>query len=238
MVSKEWAVWHDKLSTMPLVTHQQAINSGLPTIRKLGEESKIVLSAYITEFIEDALSFLNLGKTMSDVQIAQTVTYLIEDYPNVNLADLKLFFNRFKKGVYGKFFDRIDGQVIIEAFTNYNSERMDLFEQQNQRDHYRSKRDERNNVSLFVGAHPDVIKVLKSAIGEKKLFAPEPPKPRVKTEAEIFHQRALRQFDNLFRKFGEQVSSVRFLVLGKERYTLDKFIERKIYNVINSQVHE
>ncbi len=223
---------------MPLVTHQQAINSGLPTIRKLGEESKIVLSAYITEFIEDALSFLNLGKTMSDVQIAQTVTYLIEDYPNVNLADLKLFFNRFKKGIYGKFFDRIDGQVIIEAFTNYNSERMDLFEQQNQRDHYKSKRDERNNVSLFVGAHPDVIKVLKSAVREKKLFAPEPPKPRVKTEAEIFHQRALRQFDNLFRKFGEQVSSVRFLVLGKERYTLDKFIERKIYNVINSQVHE
>ncbi|WP_310079493.1 DUF6633 family protein [Sphingobacterium sp. 2149] len=223
---------------MQLVTHQQAINSGLPTIRKLGEESKIVLSAYITEFIEDALSFLNLGKTMSDVQIAQTVTYLIEDYPNVNLADLKLFFKRFKKGVYGKFFDRIDGQVIIEAFTNYNSERMDLFEQQNQRDHYKSKRDERNNVSLFVGAHPDVIKVLKSAVGEKKLFAPEPQKPRVKTEAEIFHQRALRQFDNLFRKFGEQVSSVRFLVFGKERYTLDKFIERKIYNLINSQSFE
>ncbi|MDR0266068.1 MAG: hypothetical protein LBJ04_22840 [Sphingobacterium sp.] len=223
---------------MQLVTHQQAINSGLPTIRKLGEESKIVLSAYITEFIEDALSFLNLGKTMSDVQIAQTVTYLIEDYPNVNLADLKLFFNRFKKGVYGKFFDRIDGQVIIEAFTNYNSERMDLFEQQNQRDHYKSKRDERNNVSLFVGAHPDVIKVLKSAVGEKKLFAPESPKPRVKTEAEVFHQRALRQFDNLFRKFGEQVSSVRFLVFGKERYTLDKFIERKIYNLINSQAYE
>jgi len=220
---------------MPLVTHLQAINSGLPTIRKLGDENKMVLAAYITDFIEDTLSFLNLGKTMSDVQIAQTVTYITEDYPNVNLADLKLFFNRFKKGFYGKFFDRIDGQVIIEAFTNYNSERMDLFEQQNQRDHYKAKRDERNNVSLFEGAHPDVIKVLKEAVGEKKLFQPEPLKPRTKTEAEIFHQKALKQFDTLYRKYGEQVSSVRFLVFGKTRFTLDTFIERKINNIINSQ---
>ena len=42
--------------------------------------------------------FLNIGKTMSDTQTEQTAMLLFDEFPSLTVADIKLFFNKIKKG--------------------------------------------------------------------------------------------------------------------------------------------
>ena len=67
--------------------------------------------------------FFNVGKIMNDNQAAQTADLIIEEYYFLKPDDFKLCFNRAKKGLYGKVYDRIDGAVILEWLGRYEKER-------------------------------------------------------------------------------------------------------------------
>lgn len=180
----------------------------------------------VSEFISDFVEFLNVGKIMNVNQISQTAIYIIQYFPHFNLADLKVFFDKMKIGHYGKFYDSVDGQLILSKLDEYNQERLNEFEQFRLAQHRETKR---NDVGIS-RYHESVLKVLKHAIGEKQVFTEKNLAPRTKSDAELFYDRCLVQFDNLYRKYGKQVSSVRFLIIGDTRFTIDKFIERKVNN--------
>ncbi|WP_282638068.1 DUF6633 family protein [Sphingobacterium thalpophilum] len=184
----------------------------------------------LTEFITDFVQFLNVGKIMNVSQIKQTTYLIIQYFPHLNLADFKVFFEKLKLGHFGKFYDSVDGQLILSKIEEYNQERMNEFERVKTHQHNIVRKEENLNISF----HPTVIEALKRAVGEKPLITIDKGPERTPTEAEKFYQRCMRQFDNLYRKYGKEVSTVRFLVFSGKRYTLDTFIERKINNVINS----
>ncbi len=184
----------------------------------------------LTEFITDFVQFLNVGKIMNVSQIKQTTYLIIQYFPHLNLADFKVFFEKLKLGHFGKFYDSVDGQLILSKIEEYNQERMNEFERVKTHQHNIVRKEENINTSF----HPTVIEALKRAVGEKPLITIDKGPERTPTEAEKFYQRCMRQFDNLYRKYGKEVSTVRFLVFSGKRYTLDTFIERKINNVINS----
>lgn len=217
---------------MQLTTVRQAINSALPKIGYLSEIDPVVTKATITIEIQDLLTFLNIGKVMNDSQIAQTIELILVCYPDLNLADLKLFFMWMKKGEYGKFFDRMDGSVILEAMEAYNISKIDELE--NIHNEIKNK-----TTGTF---HPTVIEAMNKAVNEysknKKLEVKE---PRTLTEAELFYQRAIKQFDNLHNgndltnRIYALSTGIRAIKIGNSVFTIQDFINRKINNIINSK---
>lgn len=130
--------------------------------------------AILTIFLSDIVSFLNLGKTMSPAQIKQTVDLLLTDPEAKNLKpeDYKVLFNNAKRGVYGKNYDRLDGQIVFEWVRAYTAERMALCEQINYADHTVKKKSD-NLV------HPEVIEMYKKIVDEvKKIEVEVKPEPR------------------------------------------------------------
>ncbi|WP_326494328.1 DUF6633 family protein [Sphingobacterium sp. UT-1RO-CII-1] len=204
----------------------QAITSGQPSIAKINKQDPVIANSVLVEFITDMVEFLNVGKIMNPPQIEQTAVYVLQYFPHLNLADLKLFFDKMKLGHYGKFYDSVDGQLILSKMEEYSQDRMNEFEQIRMRQH----KDDLKNNPIGSGYHPNVVEAMRKAVGQKKPFQIDEKEKPPLSEAQMFHQRCLRQFDNLYIKYGAQLSSIRFLVFGKKRYSIETFLERKIIN--------
>lgn len=87
------------------------------------------VQAFVGKMIIDTLLFFNVGKMMTDVQVGATANLIIEEFYYLKPDDFKLCFTRAKKGVYGKVYDRLDGQVIFEWLNTYAKERMSSAEE-------------------------------------------------------------------------------------------------------------
>lgn len=216
---------------MEVRTIKQALQSDFSSISKLKKNyGEIQSRALVADLIADVVEFLNVGKTMNPVQIAET-TKMVEIYfPHLNPADLKLCFNAMKLGRYGKFYDRIDGQVFLQAIEEYNQERMNVIESINNDNHKELKKNGFQTSSY----HPKVIQALKDAIGEKKHLWGKEELGKIETKADI-GQKWLRQFDNLFLKYGKVTGNVRFLILGNSRFSIETFVERKTNNYFKKE---
>ena len=81
------------------------------------------LRGFMVKVLNDLVDFFNVGKSIGAVQVAQTVDLIIDEYYFFKPDDFKLCFNRAKKGLYGKVYDRIDGAVILEWLGRYEKER-------------------------------------------------------------------------------------------------------------------
>ncbi|TDQ79554.1 hypothetical protein CLV99_0997 [Sphingobacterium yanglingense] len=220
----------------------QAVNSGVPSLGSIRRSDAELAKEVIIEFISDFVQFLNVGKTMNASQIKQTSVLVLQYFPHLNLADFKVFFEKMKVGHFGKFYDSIDGQLILSKLEEYNQERMNTVESANLEAHKRFKKYGYDPLAKKTKAEEDeekqrsdlprMIEVMKSALGEKKQIQ-EAPKQTISTAKDIT-QRWLRQFDNLFNgKFGKVVAGMRFLVFGEKRYNLETFMERKFNNLEN-----
>ena len=77
------------------------------------------LRGFMVKVLNDLVDFFNVGKSIGAVQVAQTVDLIIDEYYFFKPDDFKLCFNRAKKGLYGKVYDRIDGAVILEWLGRY-----------------------------------------------------------------------------------------------------------------------
>ena len=82
------------------------------------------MRAFMVKVLNDLLDFFNVGKNMGAIQVASTADLIIEEFYFLKPDDFKLCFNRAKKGYYGKVYDRIDGQVILEWLSTYTNDRM------------------------------------------------------------------------------------------------------------------
>lgn len=217
-----------KLSGTVIKTQSQAIASGFPSVGKLkATHGDTVVKALLVDMLADFIEFINVGKTFSGLQIAQTVAMIQQYFPHFNLGDLKLFFERMKLGHYGSFYDRMDGQIVLSKMEQYNQDRMNEYQLLNDGTHNNIRREEKLNSAL----HPSVIEAMKKAVGEKVVVSKDPPK-RQPNDADLFYQRCIRQFDNLYRKFGVSRSGLRTLYIGGRFFMIDDFIERKVQNAI------
>lgn len=111
-------------------------------------ESPVKARALIAHMIIDLVKFLNVGKTMNAEQVAQTAEIILYDYAYLKVEDFKLCFSKAKKGLYGKTYDRIDGQVILDFLNTYVEERIREADNQSYNDHLRAKRDVDNTLTF------------------------------------------------------------------------------------------
>ena len=100
----------------------KSITPALSVFRK--EYGEQPLQAILVIILTDLIKFFNVGKSMGQEQLVQTIQLIIEDFYYFNIEDFKLCFNNAKRGKYGKIYDRIDGNVIYGWIESYANERV------------------------------------------------------------------------------------------------------------------
>lgn len=105
-------------------TLEDAVNSVTPCLATFKKEtSEMYLLAILTIMFNDLIDFFSVGKTMGQSQLVSTIQLVIEDFYYLNIEDFKLCFNNAKRGVYGKIYDRVDGNIIYDWISRYAQER-------------------------------------------------------------------------------------------------------------------
>lgn len=99
--------------------------------------------------LTDLVSFFNVGKTMSEVQLAQTAEIIVDTYGYLKIDDFKYCFTSAKKGLYGTVYDRLDGNVIITWIEQYLSDRILVADNLSYSEHASMKANEKNNQSFL-----------------------------------------------------------------------------------------
>jgi len=60
---------------------------------------------------------------INESQSRKTAMFILEECYMLNLAELSLLFKKIMKGHYGQFFNKFNGQIIIQACREYRKER-------------------------------------------------------------------------------------------------------------------
>lgn len=191
------------LSSVKATTMVEAIKSDSAPIGLIGRFSPLAPAAILCHLIGDLCKFVNVEKNnMDDKQVDATVQLILDDYQCRNLKpeDFKVIFDGLKKGDYGKFYNRVDGQVIFDAIRAYIQRREAWVEENNHREHNHRKENEKTNLIApeVVEMYKEVLRIVKSA--EKE---PEPNKPIVKVDREKSPREKLIQslFVEFFKKW-------------------------------------
>lgn len=183
----------------------EAINSNshpIGEIQTIVTEGDVFVKALVYYILTDLLKFVNVGKTMSADQINQTVDFILKDYAFLKVEDFKLFTQKFKRGIYGKLYDRIDGQIILEALDIYVYERMEQAQHESDLKHEQNLKGRIEGVVNPEG-QKKVIEALKTVVESVKPEIKELPKQEtkkiVKSERDSFIQACFAEFDNLLK---------------------------------------
>lgn len=109
-----------------------------PTIAKIkNEASEIDARALLYIAVCEVCDFFNVGKTMSDAQVALTVDIIIEQFHHLKLDEIKFCFRRAM--TREQLYDRIDGNIICRWLESYEKERsaalLEAYERQDRDDY-------------------------------------------------------------------------------------------------------
>lgn len=67
--------------------------------------------------------FAGCKEKLTTEQIAETAVMISDGYPHYKLTEFMLFFQRFKRCEYGKFYGAVDPMVILQALATFDEER-------------------------------------------------------------------------------------------------------------------
>lgn len=93
-----------------------------PTLAKIKNEVSLAdIRALLSIAICEVCDFFNVGKNMSDTQIALTADLILERFWYFHLEEIKYCFRRAMK--YERVFDRLDGNIILNWLADYDAVR-------------------------------------------------------------------------------------------------------------------
>lgn len=194
--------------------------------REIGETK---LRACIVLLIEDVLKFFNLGKTMNDVQVAQTTDLIIDAFSLYKLDDISLCFRKAKMGNYGQMYDRIDGQVIMNWLYLYDSEKTAEIIAIQEREKSLHKKVEATPLPVDETTQELINNFI------RKPFEEKPLKVRQKTKNEKRMDRWIAQFENLLNnkkgyRYWKGAGKLYINIPNKGQMDISEFLEYKLEN--------
>lgn len=212
-----------------LRTIADAVNDRGAIIRVLAKSnSPAEVRAFTILQIRALLKMLNVGKTMDANQVIQLSEMIYLQKDHLTLVDLKYCFEGIIAGRYGKIYDRIDPNIIMDAINQFEAEKAAFIEQE-----YLNKKNEQNG---FI--HPEVAEKIKGIFEQ-------PPKPKeVKRELNpetLRAQEIMKEFDELyleqyrngtllreFTKDGIETVGMRYVFFDGKMYTSSEFLTMKL----------
>lgn len=115
--------------SITIANTEQAIKINTPPLAMINkEEGALPTLAMLVIILGSVVRFFSVGRTVNDMQLAETAKLILSEYYFLKIEDLKLCFDRMKKGYYGETYDRMDGNVILVALKKYTEERIDIAE--------------------------------------------------------------------------------------------------------------
>lgn len=87
-----------------------------------------VAEAWLEIEINDLSEFSGCKGKLTTGQITELARMILEGYPHYRLSEFMLFFQRFKRCEYGKFYGAVDPMVVLEALRTFDDERARVFE--------------------------------------------------------------------------------------------------------------
>lgn len=130
-------------------------------IFKHRKEGETLIMANLINEINKLLSFLNLKLSMNDDQLLYTCELILEDFSYLRMEDITVFVKMVCKGLIGKVYDRIDGNMIIGWLREYDSKKCEAIEMR----HRKQKKSELGQVTLS----DEKIDELRKTIGVRKI---------------------------------------------------------------------
>lgn len=98
------------------------VASRTPTLAKIKNEISLAdARALLSIAVCEVCDFFNVGKNMSDTQVAITVDLILEEYWYLKLEEIKYCFRRAMRRE--KLYDRLDGNIIMGWLEQYDAER-------------------------------------------------------------------------------------------------------------------
>lgn len=204
-----------------LIDAQIAIKAERPhvsaMIKKYGETD---VKAVLVLMVIDHVKFFNIGKTMNESQVVETVKLMIQNYSGYKLEDFIACFNNRKLGKYGKLYDVMDGSVILQDLALYDSERMAIIEQQ----HNQNKFTDNTPFAQFM---PEDIKE-----EFDKIVPPFKPSLEMRgyeqSQFDKLANEIYREFDKLHREQKRNDGSVRMIEYEGQVMDIYTFISKKL----------
>lgn len=186
------------------------------------ESGEIKVKALLSILLIDTLDFFNLGNTMNDRQIAQTVDLILEDYSVYKIDYFSLCFKRAKKGFYGKQYNRIDGEIIFEWLRLFDVEYTNEIEKERIKE---KKRIERDTEKIELAPMPDNVKELMNGLGktqEIKSIHIE------RTPEQIIVDGFIKDFDQLFKEQDDMSGGKRYVKIGERFYDMNEYLSMRM----------
>lgn len=119
-----------QLSCKGITTPLQAACSGNSSIcvlaRQYGQEK---VEALIQMYLIELNELLNLKRPLTEHMIDVIAADIVEDYRNLNMADVHLVFSRARKGYYGELYESINTAKVLSWFRDYFNERCEAAEE-------------------------------------------------------------------------------------------------------------
>lgn len=200
------------------LTVEDAIKSPTPhlsVLMKLHSEAEI--KAVLVLMLVDHIKFFNVGKSMNETQVVQTVNLILSEYSGYKLEDFAVCFKNRKLGKYGKLYDVLDGSIIMQDLATYDNERMSFI--------YAKHEKERN--TGFLEYMPDEIKEELDKILPKTKFTIGPTESK-QNEIDRKCNEIYREFDTLYREQKRNDGSVRMIEYEGEIIDVYTFISKKL----------
>lgn len=184
--------------------------------------------------ITDLVKFFNVGKSMNDVQIADTIGLILDHYPRLRPDDIKLCFKKSKAGMYGPLYDRLDGQVILGWIFAYTQSKEEFVEHNNFIAHKKTKQLDETPVTPEM--KKSGIELLKKSYVEP--LREEEKEKRSKRALEFSRQVSIelnmehvwmQLFDKIqYRQNTQLANGTRYITRYGKRMTTTDFLHHKV----------
>lgn len=208
----------------------EVLNSPFGSLRRIiREHGETFTKALLVKLVLDVNKFFNYNRTINEPQCIQTVALILECYPDYTIEDFIRCFKNMKLGRYGKFFEGMDGNKILDCLEQYGVEK------ENEIIEFRKKQSEEAK-SSSKEINEALLPILKDVV--KKLDASEKPKeqkpPRELTESEKLFNGWFAEFDTLYYQQQDDKhrkvmrGSIRMVKYNDKIMDCNKFIEVKL----------
>lgn len=94
-----------------------------------------IMEAHIMLWLVTLNHTLNLNKPLQQGVMQEVAKYIVNDYNNLNIADINIIFKNAKTGLYGEFYESLNMPKILGWFRDYHETRMDIAEEMNFSNH-------------------------------------------------------------------------------------------------------
>lgn len=107
--------------------------------------------------LEDLSAFAGCKDKLTAHQLKETAAMIVETYPHYKLTEFMLFFQRFKRCRYGRFYGAVDPMIILQALADFDDERRRAYAEEERRQRIAKEREREQEASALRQRYVDRV---------------------------------------------------------------------------------